>query len=238
MSTGVALASIAADWGNGSSETYNVQYNPKEFSLEKNLQYGEINIPGLDAPLQQYIRGQAEKLTVELFFDTTENGMGKDATSVTDYTDRIYKLAKIENQSHAPAIVTFSWNDKFPGSNLSYGEEGASASANQTRNTFVGVVESIRQQFTLFSSEGVPLRAKINLVLKEYRPLDQQLKQLRLNSPDRTHSHPLQNGETLSGIAGRYYGNSSRWRFIARANDITDPRRLNAGRMLTVPSIK
>lgn len=237
MSSSVAPAVITADWGHGKPEPYNVQYNPKEFSLEKNIQHGEINIPGLDAPLQQFVRGQAEKLSVELFFDTTENGMGKDATSVTEHTDRIYKLAKIENESHAPAIVTFSWAKAFPGSSLSYGEQGGGASGNQTRNTFVGVVESVRQQFTLFSSEGVPLRATVNLVLREYRPLDEQLKQLRLNSPDRTHSHPVGDRETLSAIAGRYYGNSRRWRFIARENDITDPRRLNAGRIITVPSI-
>ena len=69
MSSSVAPAVITADWGHGKPEPYNVQYNPKEFSLEKSIQHGEINIPGLDAPLQQFVRGQAEKLSVELFFD-------------------------------------------------------------------------------------------------------------------------------------------------------------------------
>ncbi|MEO0443349.1 MAG: peptidoglycan-binding protein [Pseudomonadota bacterium] len=233
----VEPAIIIADWGNNNTETYPVQYNPKEFSLEKALQQGEIAIPGLDAPLQQFIRGQAEKLTVELFFDTTANGMGKNARSVTEHTDRIYKLAKIENQSHAPAIVTFCWNSQFPGASLSYGDQ-TGTSGNQSRNSFVGVVESVRQQFTLFSTEGVPLRATVNLVLKEYRTLDEQLKQLRLNSPDKTHSYPLQDKETLSSVAGKYYNNTKRWRFIARENGITDPRRINAGTVLTVPAIK
>jgi hypothetical protein len=234
--TSKAPAIIIADWGNNRTERYQVQYNPKEFSLEKSLQHGEIAIPGLDAPLQQFVRGQAEKLTVELFFDTTENGMGRNATSVTTHTDKIYKLAKIENSSHAPAIVTFCWNSAFPGSSLGYGN--ASSVSNQTRNSFVGVVESVRQQFTLFSPEGVPLRAKVNLVLKEYRTLDEQLKQLRLNSPDRTHSHALKTGETLSSLAGQYYSKPARWRFIALENAITDPRRLTAGELLTIPAIK
>jgi len=238
MSTKIAPAIIIADWGENRVERYEVQYNPKEFTLEKALQHGEINIPGLDAPLQQFVRGQAEKLNVELFFDTTENGMGKDATTVTTHTDRIYKLAKIEDRSHAPPIVTFCWNSHFPGSSLSYGSQSAGSSGNQTRNSFVGVVESVRQQFTLFSSEGVPLRATVTLILKEFRSLDEQLKLLRLNSPDRTHSHALNNGETLSSLAGKYYGNAKRWRFIARENGITDPRRLLAGRIITIPAIK
>lgn len=238
MAMNKAPAVIVANWGQDLQERYEVQYNPKEFSLEKGLQHGEINIPGLDAPLQQFVRGQAEKLTVELFFDTTENGMGENATSVTEHTDRIYKLAKIENSSHAPAIVTFCWNSKFPGASLSYAEQGSGASGNQTRNSFVGVVESVRQQFTLFSSEGVPLRATVNLVLKEYRTLDEQLKQLRLNSPDRTHAHPVQDAQTLSVIAARYYNDSSRWRYIARENEINDPRRMQVGRILRVPAIR
>jgi hypothetical protein len=237
MSTSKAPAIITADW-NGHIERYPVQYNPKEFTLEKQLQHGELAIPGLDAPLQQFVRGQAEKLTVELFFDTTENGMGAGAQSVTEHTDRIYKLAKVESSSHAPAIVTFSWGSKFPGSSLSYGEAGGGASGNQTRNSFVGVVESVRQQFTLFSSEGIPLRATVTLTLKEFRTLDEQLKQLRLNSPDRTHAHPLQAGETLAHLAAKYYDNPARWRAIADGAGISDPRRLEAGRVISVPSIK
>ena len=47
-----------------------------------------MTIPGLDSPLQQFVRGQAEKLTLDLFFDTTDTGMGAGATSVTTETDR------------------------------------------------------------------------------------------------------------------------------------------------------
>lgn len=234
--TTVAQAMIIADWFGGKSQTYPVKYNPKEFTLEKSLQHGEISIPGLEAPLQQFVRGQAEKLTVELFFDSTEDGMGAGATSVTLHTDEIYKLCKIENSSHAPPIVTFCWNSKFPGADLASGDNAA-LSANQSRNSFVGVVESVRQQFTLFSSEGVPLRATVTLVLIEFRPLHQQIAEMRLNSPDKTHSHALSDRETLSFLAGKYYNNNRRWRAIADENNIEDPRRLHAGNILRVPSI-
>ena len=36
-----------------------VQFNPTEFSLDKAAQIAEIAIPGLDAPLLQFVRGQA-----------------------------------------------------------------------------------------------------------------------------------------------------------------------------------
>jgi nucleoid-associated protein YgaU len=211
--------------------TYAVQFNPKELSLDKGVQFAEIAIPGLDAPLQQFVRGQAETLSLELFFDTTEGGMGDDAVSVTTETDEIYKLAKVESDSHAPPIVEFIWNEHFSGDTLT-GTNG-----NQLRNGFTGVVESVRQRYTLFSPKGVPLRATVSLTLKEYRSLTDQLNQLRLNSPDRSHSHVVEAGDSLSRVAGRYYNAPERWREIAEANGILDVRRLDVGRTLSVPAI-
>lgn len=246
-------AVLFADWGSGRTASYPVQFNPKELTFEKSAQFGEINIPGLDAPLQQFIRGNAEKLTVELFFDSTEKGMGVKATPVTAQTDKVLRLVKMDGASHAPAIVTFCWNDHFPGENLTFpqgaategggegdGEGGSQAGTeggNQSRNSFRGVVESVRQKFTLFSPEGVPLRANVTLVLREFRPLETQLSELGLSSPDRTHGHVLSLGDTLSSVANDYYGQPHSWRAIALENGLLDPRRLQTGRLISVPAI-
>lgn len=210
---------------------YPIQFNPNELSFEKQVQIAEINIPGLDAPIQQFIRGNAEKLTLELFCDTTEDGMDVNARSVSEETDKFYQLVKIIPDRHAPPVVTFCWNEKFPGDSLDQ-EWG-----NQRRGSFTGVAESVRQKFTLFSSQGVPLRATVTLVLREYKPIEEQIDKLGLNSPDRTHSHMLAVGETLSTVAARYYQLPGEWRRIADTNDIEDPRRLETGRVLTVPAI-
>lgn len=211
--------------------TYPIQFNPKELAFEKQAQFAEIAIPGLDAPLQQFVRGQAEKLTLELFCDTTDDGMGPDARSVTEETDKFYQLVKIIPTLHAPPVVTFVWNQKFPGDSLD------EAFGNQRRNSFTGVTESVRQKFTLFSSSGIPLRANVTLVLREYKQIEEQLHQLNLSSPDRTHSHVVKIGETLSSIASVHYQMPGEWRRIARANGIEDPRRLSAGQVLRIPAI-
>ena len=44
-------ASIVATYSDGSMDVMDVQFNPTELSLDKGVQLGEINIPGLDAPL-------------------------------------------------------------------------------------------------------------------------------------------------------------------------------------------
>jgi hypothetical protein len=247
----VRKAIIRVDWLNQSPEDIPVMYNPTEFSLEKQAQFGEVAIPGLDSPLQQFVRGQAEKLSMELFFDTTEFGMGQGAVSVTTETDRIYQLIKIEPTRHAPPILTFIWADAFPGSSVG-GSPGAGASAagaasglsaigpslgGQRRNGFRCVMESIRQKFTLFSPDGVPLRATLTVSLREYKTLNDQLEQLHLSSPNRTHLHVLQESESLAAVSRRYYDKPSLWRAIAQANAIDDPRRLRVGAFLRVPRI-
>ncbi len=235
-------AILYAKWISGKQakeECYQVQHNPTELSLDKGVQLAEINIPGLDAPLQQFVRGQAEKLSLELFFDTTEHGMGVSAKSVTEKTDQVYRLAKIESDSHAPPIVIFCWNQNFPGDSLTVGNQSQGGpNTNQFRNTFTGLVESIKQKFTLFSPEGVPLRATVNVVLREYRTLEEQLNQLNRNSPDRTHTHVLKRNETLSLIAGNIYGRPDEWRYIANENELEDPRRITSGLFLTIPAIR
>src|SRR6266545_2105327 len=228
----IAKATLFVKWDKQPPEYIEVQYNPTELSYNKSAQVGETPIPRLDTPQQQFVRGQAERLTLELFFDTTDQGMGTGATSVTTWTDRIYQLVKIEPTRHAPPICTFIWNDQFPGSSIS------DASGNQRRNGFTCVVESVTQKFTLFSPAGVPLRATLTVALREYKTLNEQLAQLNLSSPDRTHSHVIQRGETLSGIAGQIYRRPGEWRRVAETNNIEDPRRVTAGTFLTVPPIR
>ncbi len=170
-----ARAMLVVKWHRQRWTQIELRYNPTELSFDKGAQIAEIAIPGLDAPLLQYVRGQAERLTLELFFDTTEDGMAagdKGAKSVTEQTDRIYQLIKIDPARHAPPICEFNWNDKFPGSSLN--TVAAGTTGNQNRNGFPCIVENVRQKFTLFSPDGVPLRATLTVTLREFRQLDEQ----------------------------------------------------------------
>jgi len=229
----LAHATLKVLWKNGvEEENIPVQFNPTELSLDKSIRLAEINIPGLDSPILQFVRGQNEKINIDLFFDTTEDGIGTGTTSVTTYTDRVYELVKIEPETHAPPVCIFSWNKKFPGSDVS------AHIGNQKRTNFKCIVESVKQKFTLFSPEGVPLRATLTVSLREYKKLDEQLGQLGLSSPDRTHSHIIERGDTLSSISNRYYLKVGEWRHIADENEIDDPRRIGTGRFLRIPPLQ
>jgi hypothetical protein len=228
---GPGQASLMIEWGPGELEFVDLQYNPTEIVLEKNVHIAEIAIPGLTAPLQQFVRGDAETLKLELFFDTSDQGMGAAAVSVATLTDKIYALSRIVPEQHAPPIVTFIWGSDFPGHEL------PPELGNQRRNSFTGIVTNIRQNFTLWSSGGLPVRAKISLSLREYAALQDQLQALNLASPNKTHSYVLKRSDTLALVASQFYFDPTNWRPIARANGIDDPRRLKPGAQLTVPSL-
>ena len=49
-----------------------VRFNPTEYQIQKQNSFADINIPGLETPPIQFIRGSAEKLTTELLVDTSD----------------------------------------------------------------------------------------------------------------------------------------------------------------------
>jgi nucleoid-associated protein YgaU len=89
----------------------------------------------------------------------------------------------------------------------------------------------------LFTPEGIPLRAKLAVTLKEYRPVKIQLKDKPKSSPDVEKHYVVRRGDTLSNIAAGAYRDSALWREIARANHIRDPRTLEPGRVLLLPRL-
>jgi nucleoid-associated protein YgaU len=203
----------------GLEPTITVQFNPAEYTLAKGAQIAEIAIPGIDSPILQFVRGQNEKLTLDLFFDTTEEGMGEETfKDVRDRTGPVYQLVKIQGKTHAPPRVTFVW-----GQGLS----------------FHAIVESIQQKFTLFNPKGIPLRATLSVTFREYKTLEAQIGEINLHSADHTKQRVVQVHDTLSRIAFDEYGDSSKWRFIAEANPdaAAKPRKLAAGTRLMVPAL-
>jgi LysM repeat protein len=216
-------------------DSISVSFNPTEYTLNKAAQIAEVTIPGLDSPILQFVRGQTETLSLDLFFDSTEKGMDDSASPVTNLTDQFYQLVKIEGKTHAPPICFFSWGSEFPGQR-SYTSLG-SGNGSQQRHGFKCVVESVRQRFTLFSPQGVPLRATLTVSLKEYKTLSEQIAEINKQSADHSHAHVVQSGETLSQIAGDVYGDPSQWRAIADQNAIPDPLILKPGTILEIPAL-
>ncbi len=233
-------------------ERMQVQFNPTELNFSKSAQFADIPIPGLDAPVQQFIRGGTETLTVELFFDSTDNGMGEGARSVTEDnnallpidrfcgTDKFYQLVKQNSNTHAPPRCRFSWgessNRSKPPVNTALEAPGQNQVVSKAPFWFICIVESIDRKFLLFSPEGVPLRARLTVKLREYQTIEQMV--ARLNSADHTKARIFKQRDRLDRISASEYNTPAEWRRIAEENDIDDPRRIPPGTNLVIPPIR
>ena len=184
-----------------------VLFNPKEYVVEKKTPWTEVNVFGMDAPPVQFTMGERKRLSMELFFDTSE-----DKSDVRTYTSAIEEMMLVNAQEHRPPLLRFSWGSL----------------------SFDCVLEDLVQRFTLFSNDGTPLRAICKVVFKEYATAATQLSNTRRESADHTKRMALREGENLASISAREYNDSSKWRVIADANNIDDPENLEAGTISSV----
>lgn len=199
-------ASIAPE----GEEPIPVLFNPTQYALDTSNQFAEIGVPGLGAPILQYVRGNSRTLTMELFFDTYEQG-----SDVREYTDRIYGLLKIRSTTHVPPVCTLAWG---------------------TFN-FRCVVERANGKFTLFLADGTPARATLNVTFRECIDVETEVRKTPTESSDHVKTRIVRRGDTLCIIAAEEYGDAAKWRPIADRNAIDNPRLLEPGKILVIPPL-
>lgn len=192
------------------SPAVNVLFNPSEYGIDRGASYAELAVPGLSMPLLQFVRGDTQTLTVDLFLDATDK-----RGTVEEDLEKLRRFVRIDGSLHAPPVCAFVWGDV----------------------NFEGVVTGLRETFNLFNEDGRVSRAKASLTMKSYRAAEVQLREINRGSPDRSRFHVVRSGDTLQAIAAQAYGDPRLWRPIAQANDIERPRFLEAGRALRIPSV-
>lgn len=198
-----------------------VLFNPEEYTLKKEITYAQAAVPGLIAPLLQFVHGNMETLDMELLVDTYEkhdegsqvfNQAGEDVRTLTR---KVTDLMRINPQIHAPPVLLFTW---------------ASLS-------FSCVLASVSQRFIMFLPDGTPVRARLQVSFHEFRNAELEAKETKNETADFSKLYMVGQGETLSAIAGRVYDNPAAWRPIAIRNDIDNPRRLTTGTRLIIPQL-
>src|SRR5262245_58781322 len=90
-----------------------VEFNPTELSVERNTSYAEVTIPGLDAPVLQWVRGDGGTVSFELFLDVTDSmveGVILDGDDVRrKYVLPLERLMVQHADLHAPPRIALSW---------------------------------------------------------------------------------------------------------------------------------
>ena len=198
--------------GKHEGEIIECKFNPPEYTTRKEITYGELQATGSGASIQQFVSGGAERLSVELFFDTSE----QQADVREEYVDTFDVLVEVDPELHAPPICQFVWGDGV---------------------MFTALVESIDKQFTMFLPSGIPVRARVNVTFTEYKTSEYHQSEVDPESTDKTKTWTVTEGDTLWLIAAQEYGDPAHWRTIAEANAIQNPRALEPGTALELPPL-
>lgn len=203
------------------SDPFKVMFNPKELSFSKSNTWNAAKSPKKNAPAIDFGGGSGMSLKVQLYFDTYAP-KEPPQVAVTQLTDAIHKLTLVDpttinkkNQTGRPPYVRFHWGWVV----------------------FDGVIASFGQRLTLFTPEGIPVRALVDLSLTQY-------KDASVHKPQNPTSGgvggervwTVQAGDTLPWIAFREYKSATAWRPIAEANGLTNLRQLRPGMKLVIPN--
>jgi nucleoid-associated protein YgaU len=92
-------------------------------------------------------------------------------------------------------------------------------------------------KFTLFLSDGTPVRATLNVTFKEFIEVKVLVQQNPTQSADHRKTRTVKAGDRIDTIAAEEYGDPARWRLVAEANGLNDPTALRPGDVLNLPAV-
>jgi nucleoid-associated protein YgaU len=205
-----------------------VLFNPNSYSVAKTVSWNQVGADSRlagatdrrkNAPALQFGGGQSRTLSLQLFFDTTEETVDA-KKDVRALTNQIAKFGRISRNltPQRPPVCVVSWGKATPpGSDF----------------PFTGVLTQLTQRFNLFLPDGRPVRANLTVAFTEF--LDPKKDELETD-PEFT-TRLVKRGDTLSSIAGDVYRDPTLWRVIAEYNGLDDPRQDLVGRRLDIPKI-
>ena len=198
---------------------FEVQFNPESLKLT----LSNVNSGGDQAQrsTQQFIGSYNAKMSVDLIFDTTEDGSDvRRLTKAVAYFVIAQEQPNSKDNKRIPPNVRFEWGSFV----------------------FSGVADNMSETLEYFAEDGTPLRATVALSLTHNDTVLMNDKRnpgpydnlgIPTGTPATTPLAPARADDSIQRLAGRGR-RSSDWKAIAAANDIDDPLRLPAGTLINM----
>jgi hypothetical protein len=221
--TGFTKATLTIDGG----PVIECYFNPTEYSISKSNEWTYEKVTGTSLPPATFSGGAPRQLDLSLLLDQTL-GVGK--MTVQAATDALFKMMEVPagasggGTTAVPPFITFQWGTVIP---------------------FKAVCTSLTVAYKLFKPTGEPLRAEVKLTLKQADKASSKTghgANKGQNPTTRANAgfgvHTVRDGDTLPSIAYQTYGDATRWRIIAEANDVDNPLHLRRGSALSLPKLE
>lgn len=200
--------------------SYVVQYNPNSIAIEKSIEWASADGNQQDVTEKQFVNGQAKLINIkDVFFDTSTIG------NMSVYTNFIQPL-------EALAIVR---SYKLPGDKIVKRPPYITLSWGKSSYFVECILTKIDYEFKMFTREGIPIRANVNLAFEEI--VTDTTKKATVKKQKAADTYITKKGETLFEIADKTYRNPDKWKIIATANEIDNPFKVPAGITLQLPAV-
>jgi hypothetical protein len=191
------------------------RFNPTEYTVATGAEWRRTPTSGArSAAPPEFVGTRPRTLRMRLLFDAwsvDEDDVSADVDRLLGWTNPT--AASLAQGRPAPPVVVFHWGQ------------------NQHFDAYLGSVDA---QYSLFSGEGVPLRAMVTVALVEV-PSEPARQNPSSGGLLGYRTATVAAGESLHSIAQREYGAPALWRGIAIANGIDHPLRVAAGTTLRLP---
>lgn len=203
------------DYSGSVAESFEVMFNPNTYTQKYDIKYEARQGQGDTGSPQIFGSIAPQEYSFEFLFDGT--GAVVAELDVHTAVDRFLTVTgKHDGDIHRPLYLKLSW--------------GALISK--------CVLKSAEVTYTLFKSDGYPLRAKVKALFSENVEDTLRVAEERKNSPDLTHVYSVVQGDHLSLLAHKFYGDASRYLQVAEYNNLNNYRMLKPGQILAFPPIK
>lgn len=192
--------------------------NPAKVKLGKGINYAEDRQLGSLNGSNVFVRYKPETLSFECLLDMT-NAMDDDdeKMSVRNMAGEIEaRLYDYNEDGHRPSFVKVEYGDI----------------------TFFGQLKTLDAEYTLFDTDGSPLRATLQITLTGYCSHSEELKHFPKRSPDVSRLVTLKQGQTLSSLCYEVYGDAQLVGQVARCNNLNGFRNIPAGMEIMLPMLK
>lgn len=196
-----------------------VMFNPASLSMSFSNVFPEKETINTEAQSASYARRSPARMSLSLVFDGTGLGDGGGAGSVSRRIQEFLdSTVHMNGSTHEPSYLRVQWGDGLV-------------------QSFDCRLQSVDINHKLFDKSGAPLRAELSTSFLE--DLEDQ-KRTRLegkSSPDLTHTRIVRSGDTLPLLCKEIYGSAAHYLRVARANDLSDFRRLVPGTEIVFPPL-
>ncbi len=198
------------------NDSVSCMFNPYEYTISKQNQYENAETRGRNIPRVRFRQGGAQTLALKLLFDTYP-----EATDVRQITSTLWRMMLIdEDQADSrtgagePPHCIFRWG----------------------RFEFEAVITRMSEKMTLFLRDGTPVRCEVNIAFQQVIDEEEHAPTNPTSGGGPAYrTRLLLAGDRLDLIAFDEYGDATKWRLLAEANQIADPLRLRPGQVLLIP---